>query len=256
MYQQYSIRRNKIRRQVIREHLDAFLISNPINVRYLTGFTGNDSYLLIKRSGDQILSDTRFTIQIEEECPGLEVYFRASGETMPLAIARLFGKTTSGKLGLEADSLTITGLERISQAIPSWQMVPKRNFVEELRQIKDRYEIQLIRKAIDIAYQSFLDLRTFLSSERSEIEIRNELEYRMRCHGAEEKSFPSIIGVGSRAALPHGCPGLSKIAGHSHLLIDWGTIYKGYMSDLTRVLIFSAKDKKFRTVYETVLNAQ
>jgi Xaa-Pro aminopeptidase len=88
------------------------------------------------------------------------------------------------------------------------------------------------------------------------MDIRNELEYRMRLNGAEDKSFPSIIGVGSRAALPHGSPSSLKLAGQSHLLIDWGTIINGYMSDLTRVLIFPKKDKKLRIVYETVLKAQ
>ncbi|MDR3199511.1 MAG: Xaa-Pro peptidase family protein [Planctomycetaceae bacterium] len=256
MNSRFLIRRNKIRRSMIRWQLDAVLISNPVNVRYLTGFTGNDSYLMIKRSGDIILSDPRFTIQMEEECSGLDVYLRSVNESMIQAVGQILGKTTSGALGIEAESITLGKYDRLTQIIPSWKIVATKNIVEELRQIKDSNEIQLIRKAIDTAYRAFLDIRSSLVPERSETDIRNELEYRMRLNGAEDKSFPSIIGAGSRAALPHGSPGSLKLAGQSHLLIDWGTIFNGYMSDLTRVVIFQKKDKKLRTIYETVLKAQ
>ncbi|MDR2116541.1 MAG: Xaa-Pro peptidase family protein [Planctomycetaceae bacterium] len=256
MNNRFFIRRNKIRRSLIHRQFDAILISNPINVRYLTGFTGNDAYLMIKNSGDIILSDPRFTIQIEEECSGLETYLRSVNEPLMHAVGKVLGKTTSGTLGIEAESLTLAKRDRLAQVIPAWQIVTTQNIVEELRQIKDRNEIQLIRKAIDLAYRSFRSICASLSPEQTELDIRNNLEYQMRLHGAEDKSFPSIIGVGSRAALPHGSPSLLKLAGQSHLLIDWGTIVNGYMSDLTRVLIFQKKDKKLRTVYETVLKAQ
>jgi Xaa-Pro aminopeptidase len=256
MTDQFLIRRNKIKRYLIRQHWDAFLVTNPINVRYLTGFTGGSGYLILGNSGDILLSDTRFTIQIEEECPGLDTYFRRTNEPLPYAVAGVLGRTTTGKLGVEAESITLAGYDRIAQEIPNWQLISVKNLVGELRQIKDRNEIQLIRKAIDTADQTLRDIRTFLSSERNEIEIRNELEYRMRLNGAEDKSFPSIIGAGPRAALPHGSPSSQKLAGQSHLLIDWGTIVQGYMSDLTRVFVFGKKNKKLQTIYETVLKAQ
>jgi Xaa-Pro aminopeptidase len=256
MIDRFLIRRNKIRRYAIRQRLDAVLISNPINVRYLTGFTGTDSYLIIGHSGDILLSDTRFMIQVEEECPGLEAYFRFANEPLTQSVGRTLGKTTSGKLGVEAGSITLAKCDQIVQELPAWKIVSTKNLVEELRQIKDRNEMQSIRKAIDTAHRTFLSVREFLTPERSEIDIRNELEYRMRLYGADDKSFPSIIGAGARAALPHGSPSSQELSGQSHLLIDWGTITNGYMSDLTRVLIFAKKDKKLRTVYETVLKAQ
>jgi Xaa-Pro aminopeptidase len=256
MTNRFLKRRDKIRRYAIKQRLDAVLISNPINVRYLTGFTGGDSYLIVGVSGDILLSDTRFIIQVEEECPGLEAYFRSANEPLTQSVGRTLGKATSGKLGVEAGSITLAKYEQIVQELPAWQIVSTKNLVEELRQIKDADERQLIRKAIDTAYQAFRSLPEFITPERSEIEIRNELEYRMRLYGADDKSFPSIIGAGARAALPHGSPSSQKLAGQSHLLIDWGAITNGYMSDLTRVVILAKKDKKLRTVYETVLKAQ
>jgi Xaa-Pro aminopeptidase len=254
MTDRYSIRRDKIRRQVVKQRLDAVLISNPINVRYLTGFTGGDSFLLMKRSGDILISDGRFTIQIKEECSGLDVYIRSNACTLHKATAKQLGKT--GKLGLEADSLTLTGKEQIATEIPAWELVPTQKLVEELRQVKDRAEIDAIRKAIDIACSAFLDIRDNIDAKQSEMEISNDLEYRMRLFEAEEKSFPSIVCAGQRAALPHGSPSSLKLEEQSHLLIDWGAVSGGYKSDLTRVLIFSPKDKKLRSIYETVRNAQ
>jgi Xaa-Pro aminopeptidase len=256
MINRFLKRRDKIRHSVIKQRLDAVLISNPINVRYLTGFTGGDSYLIIGHSRDVLLSDTRFTIQVEEECSGLEAYFRSANEPLVQAVKHLLGKTTSGKLGVEARSITLTQYERIAQALPAWKIVSTCNLVEELRQIKDADERKLIRKAIHCASQAFQSLKQFITPERSEIDIRNELEYQMRLYGADDKSFSSIIGTGARAALPHGSPSSQKLVGQSHLLIDWGAITNGYMSDLTRVMIFAKNYKKLRTIYETVLKAQ
>lgn len=267
MTDRYLARREKVWRSVSRPDLDAILITHPVNVRYLSGFTGNDSYVLLFRKDGLILSDPRFTIQIEEECPGLRTYIRSGGQTMTMALTEILGKTggrtktakggkTRRLLGVEAESMTLAEQARLAESIPDWESVPTSKLVEQLRQIKDRYEIGLIRKAIDVAYRAFCDLRQNLRPDRSEIDLRNELEYRMRLHGAEEKSFPSIVGAGARAALPHGIPSEVTLKGRSHLLFDWGALVDGYMSDLTRVLILSPKNKKLRTIYETVLRAQ
>lgn len=261
MSNRHLSRRDKIRRQLSKQKIDAFLVTNSINVRYLSGFTGGDGYLIVRRGGDDILlSDPRFTIQIEEECPTLSAHIRPGGETMPRAIVKTIGKsvfrTKGGRLAVEAESMTLAERVRVFSKLDNWELVPTQGWVEELRQIKDRTEIVLIRKAIDAAYRAFCDVRKLLHADKSEIDIRNELEYRMRIRGAEEKSFPSIIGAGPRAALPHCVPSETKLAGQSHLLFDWGAIVNGYMSDLTRVLIFSPTNKKLKTIYETVLKAQ
>ena len=255
----YPERRKKVRRTLAKQKLDALLITNPINVRYLTGFTGGSGFLLIQPNGETMLSDPRFTIQIEEECPDLQAVIRPRSESTSKTLTKLLGKTTTGKLGIEADTMTVAQHERLFQSLSRWQSVPTKNVVEELRQIKDKDEITPIRKAIDIAVDAFQSLRsglTPLPQTLDEISIRNALESEMQILGAEDKSFPTIVGAGARAALPHATPSGQKIAGQSHLLFDWGCVVNGYMSDLTRVLIFSPNNKKLRTVYETVLKAQ
>jgi len=252
----FSERRNKVRRAIVKQKLDALLITNPLNLRYLTGFTGGSGSLLLQPGGDTILSDPRFTIQIEEECPDLEAVIRPRSESTSKTLSKLLGKNT-GKLGIEAESVTIAQQERLFQHLSHWESVPTKSVVEELRQIKDRYELVRIRQAIDIAGQAFQNMREQrLRPLLSEIEICNTLEHQMRLLGAEDRSFPSIIGAGARAALPHATPSEKWISGQSHLLFDWGAVVNGYMSDLTRVVIFAPKNKKLRTVYETVLTAQ
>jgi len=259
--ERFSERRNKIRRAVAKQKLNALLVTNSINVRYLTGFTGGSGFLLIQPSGDTILSDPRFTIQIDEECPGLHAVIRPRSESTAQTLTKLLGKTTTGKLGIEAETMTVAQHEKLCDNFSHWQLVPTKGIVEELRQIKDKEEIALIRQAVGIAVDAFQQIRSQLHSSLNEIDIRNALEYQMLLFGAEDKSFPTIIGAGARAALPHATPSEQTLSGQSHLLFDWGCVVNGYMSDLTRVLILSpqnksTQDKKLRTVYETVLNAQ
>ena len=255
-------RRNKIRRIVAKQKLDALLVTNPVNVRYLTNFTGGAAYLVIQPDGDTILSDPRFTIQIEEECFGLETVIRPRSESTSKTLVKLLGKTTTGKLGIEAETMTMAQHERLFESLSRWQSVPTKKMVEEQRQIKDRDEITLIRSAIEIAADAFERVRKFIQTvldrtfyKLTEDDICVVLDYQMRLRGAEDRSFPTIIGAGARAALPHANPSEQKIAGQSHVLFDWGCIVNGYISDLTRVLILSSGNKKLRTIYETVLKA-
>jgi len=261
-------RRNKIRKVAARQKLDALLITHQLNVQYLTGFTGGTSCLLIAPDGDTMMSDPRFTIQIEEECPGLNTVIRPRSESTSKTLAKLLGRTTAGKMGIEAETVTIGQQERLFQHIPKWQSVPTKNVVEDFRQIKDKGEIAQMRRAVDIAAGAFLLMRKFLRERRQSLEIFSEIHLcnllvdQMRQLGHAEamsivpESFPVIVGAGPRAALPHATPSGQTLYGQSHVLFDWGCVVKGYMSDMTRVLILEPGNKKLRTVYETVLKAQ
>ena len=250
------IRCQKVRRFLSSKKLDALLISNPVNVRYLSGFTGGDSTLLIRRDSATLLSDGRFTLQIEEECPDIDdVYIRPNNEAMTAATAKLCRQAKVGRLGVEAASLTLAENDEIKSKLPKTEIISTYGVVETLRQIKDRNEIDAIRRAIDVAARAFTDIRNGLRPEQTEIELRNDLEYRMRQYGAEDRSFPTIIAAGPRAALTHAVPSSQCLGDHPMLLVDWGAVVEGYRSDLTRVVVL-LPTKKLRTVYETVRKAQ
>jgi Xaa-Pro aminopeptidase len=261
----YQNRRDKIISLLSKGHLDVLLVTDSANIRYLTGFTGGDGYLLLKKSGSTLISDPRYTIQIGEECNNIDVRICRLGE-LTKTIRSLIEERKQIKFGVEADSITLLEYNKIVEAFPKFEFVPTKGFVSELRQIKDRSEVDAIRCAIDAAYKAFSDIRNEISAVLAtkskthvtiiETEIRNDLEYLMRKHGASEKSFASIVCSGKRAAMAHGVPDNYDITKEQLLLIDWGAIVNGYMSDLTRVLIVKPQNSKLKKIYDIVLKAQ
>ena len=255
----FALRRDKLRQQLKSRELAAMLVTNFTNVTYLTGFTGDDSYLLVHPKGDVIISDPRYETQISEECPGLDAYIRPTSVAITSALEKVVAASEIQEkvLAVEADSMTLSLRDIISDKLSKWEVRGVAGLVEAFRSIKDKHEIDSIRKAIKAAKRGFDLLRSGLMPNQTEIELRNDLEYFMRKFGAEDKGFNTIVGVGERAALPHAVPTDKKVDESELLLIDWGAKCGGYISDLTRTLVTSSKpSQKFRKTYETVLTAQ
>ncbi len=252
----YLTRRDKLRRAVKKASADALLVSSFTNVTYLSGFSGDDSYLVVGKDVDVILSDGRYSTQLEEECPGLETYIRPGGEGMFEAVAKVVGKMKVGRLGVEGQSMTVSLYNRLDKDLAKVALVPTAGLVEKLREIKDKREIAALRRAIEITERGFAVLRASLRPEKTEKQVADELEYQMRLFGAKSIAFPSIVAVGPRAALPHATPGDSQIGESNHLLVDWGANEGQYNGDLTRVLVTGKISPKLERVYGVVLEAQ
>jgi Xaa-Pro aminopeptidase len=251
---QYAARRDKLRRQFKKLGLDALLVTNFVNVTYLTGFTGDDSYLLVLDTDEVIVSDPRYTTQLAEECPGLEASIRPPGVGMIERIARLASRI--GKLGIEGASMTVGLRDEIAAAMPKIALASTINLVEDLRIIKDKDEVAAIRRAIWFAERAFAILRASLRPQRTEKEVADELENNIRLFGGKGCSFPSIVAVGARAALPHARPTGQRIGADDFVLVDWGANGGLYMSDLTRVLVTGKISPKLERIYRVVLSAQ
>ena len=254
----FQQRRSRLRQALKSQGVSALLITNFTNVAYLTGFTGDDSYLLVHSEGEVLLSDTRYELQIAEECPGLDAQIRATSASLLEMAAKNIVKAGGNKcLGVESSTLTLKQRDSLAGKLPQWTIRGIEDAVESLRMIKDKYEIESIRKAVKAAIKGFGIVRSGLKPEQTEMDIRNDLEYAMRRFGAEDKSFNSIIAVGSRAALPHAVPTTQRVEESEILLVDWGAKCDGYASDLTRTLVTTSKpSQKFRKMYEAVLTAQ
>jgi Xaa-Pro aminopeptidase len=249
-------RRERLGRAVNKAGAQALLVTHPANVTYLTGFTGEDSYLLFSTERAIVLSDPRFTTQLGEECPGLDLYIRRPGATMLQAIARVLRSARVSRLGIEADSMSVALREQIATERPRMEILPTSGLVETLRQIKDQEEVARIRRAVWQAEKALAVLRSTLRPDKTEKQIAAELEYQMRLFGAKGCSFSSIVGVGSRAALPHATPGNHRVGQSDFVLLDWGANEELYNSDLTRVLVTGKISPRFERVYQTVLQAQ
>jgi Xaa-Pro aminopeptidase len=252
----FETRREKVRKAMRKLGVEALLVTDFKNVTYLTGFTGEDSLLLIREKGETLLTDGRFTTQLTQECPDLDLLVRKPGISILQAIIRALKTAEISRLAIESESMTVGMEDKISDKLPNLAIMPTTGLVEKLRLVKDREEIELIRLAIRQAEKAFGVIRASLKPEMTEKQICDELEHQFRLFGAKSASFPSIVALGSRAALPHATPGNDRLSDSEFLLIDWGACEGLYHSDLTRTLVAGRIPPKFARVYKTVLDAQ
>jgi Xaa-Pro aminopeptidase len=255
-FDRFAQRREKLRAAVVKSELDCLLVTNFSNVTYLTGFTGDSSYLLLTRAGELMISDFRYVTQLDEECPGLERFIRGPEITVTQAAARMLKRARLAKVGIEGASLTVAAKELIEKTVPRATLVTTVGMVEELRQQKDVGEVAAIRQAIRQAERAFAVLRATLRGDQTEKQVADALEHQIRQLGAKQTSFTPIVAVGAKAALPHYRPGNVRIDAAGVVLIDWGADGGLYKSDLTRLLVTGRIPPKLETVYGVVLTAQ
>lgn len=249
-------RRDRLRRLMRRTGADALLVTHPANVTYLTGFTGDSSYLLLMARQQIMISDGRYAQQLAEECPELDTEIRRPGVEMLPTVAKVVGTAKVRSLAIEAASMTVAFREGLSKQCPHVEFVSTEALVEGLREIKDRDEIAQIRAAIDLAERAFAVVRAGLRPDHTEREIAHDLEHQIRLFGGTGCSFTPIVGVGPRGALPHARLSKHRVEESDFVLIDWGARGELYVSDLTRVLVTGRISPKLERMYGVVLRAQ
>lgn len=252
----FAKRRERLRGLIRRQGGEAMLVTNFTNVSYLTGFTGDDSYLLLGKEQELLISDPRYQQQIEEECPGLASFIRKPKELLVDVTVRQIRQWGLPQLTCEAQSLTVHTFDQLQSQLPDVPFEKGDGLVESLRLIKDKHELAILRRAVAIAERVFTIIRAQLTSRQTELEVAHNIEHLIRQLGGSGCSFRPIVAVGPRAALPHAQPGDRQIGSSPFVLIDWGATVQGYRSDLTRVLLTSKIPPRLTKVYETVLAAQ
>jgi Xaa-Pro aminopeptidase len=253
----FAARRQSLLRLIAEKRVEALLVTDERNVTYLTGFTGDSSYLVISRQRELLITDGRYTQQLSEECPGLELAIREPGSMLPDFAADTAGQLGFSALGIEADVVTVSFYEKLREALKTGQLVYTTGLVESLREIKDAGEIAEIREAIRIAESAFATTKAMIQRGQTEKQVADDLEYQIRLEGGTCGAFPSIVGVGPRAALPHGRPAQnSRIGDFDFVLIDWGARGRLYHSDLTRLLVTGKLSPQLEKVYGVVASAQ
>jgi Xaa-Pro aminopeptidase len=261
-------RRENVRRSLAEEGLEAVLVSQPLNVTYLTGFTGESSFLILGRDQAVLVSDPRFTEQIVEECPGLDAFIRPPTQTLQQATAEVLAKLGLRDVGFESGHLTVADLEFLREQCQAVQWKGGRDRVERWRAVKDESEVAAIREAVAIAERAFLVFRALLRGDDREKDLSDAMEAYVRRCGGTCTSFPTIVAAGARAALPHAPPTARAVGDAPMLLVDWGASGALYKSDLTRVLVprktfplsppaeLTTPPPRLEEVYEVVLRAQ
>ncbi|HEX4136862.1 MAG TPA: Xaa-Pro peptidase family protein [Bryobacteraceae bacterium] len=234
--------------------LDALLVTNLHNVRYLTGFTGSNGAVLLFRDGRAVLfTDPRYTVQSQQQVNCRVVIAKGP---LTKSILQEIGRTRAARVGFEQDNLTVAQMEGFRKDLPPrTQLKPMTGMIERLRLIKDAVEIEKIRASI-ISNSGALEaaLKRFRIGMK-ESELAAEIDYQNRKLGAESPSFDTIVAAGDHAALPHAQPGASKIQ-PGILLIDMGAFRDGYASDMTRMVHVGPATPKYKRAYRAVLEAQ
>jgi len=252
----YQQRRDRLRKLVKKAGGDSILITNFVNVSYLTGFTGDDSYLLVSKDGAVMLSDSRYSEQLEGECPGLDLVIRRSPVTMLSSIEKTVKRAKLTRMAIEGDSMTVSLQQAIQGEISRLDLVTSSGLVEQLREVKDKVEVEAIRAAVHIAQRAFAVIKASLRLTETEIQVAHRLEHQIRLFGGQGCAFDPIVAVGSHAALPHAVPTGREIGSADFVLFDWGALAGHYMSDLTRVLVTGRISPKLERIYGVVLKAQ
>lgn len=255
---EFSARRlEKLRRLFKADRVDVFLVISETNVRYLTGFTGEASVLLVTTDRTLLVSDGRFATQLQQECPALEVHIRPVGQPLFEGLGEIVDKFGARRVGYEPAALSVANFETLKDKAKTVEWVGVAGRVEALRAVKDRGEIDAIRRAVDQAERAFAMLRAGLNEGDTEKELADALECYLRKCGASSAAFAPIVAVGPRAALPHAQPtSEARVGDADFVLVDWGASTAAYKSDLTRVMVTGKVTPKFEKVYRIVLAAQ
>ena len=266
MNEPFAIRREKLLAQLLQEDVKGFLVSNPTNVSYLTGFSGDSSFLLLSNEEAVLISDGRYTTQMEEECPDLDAHIRPPAQPIHEASAELIQGKGLASLAVESQHLTLAGFEVLKEKAPSVDWNFTSGWVEQIRMVKDETELQQIKDAIWIAERALSMFLPMLKGDDTEKDLADRMESYIRLVGGKCTSFPPITAVGDRAALPHATPTNKKVQESDLLLVDWGADGGNYKSDLTRVFVprrkfsSSSTNKSFtdelQKIYNVVLAAQ
>lgn len=236
--------------------VDAMLVTDESNVRYLSGFTGDSTAMLIQPATSTILSDGRYETQLADQCPGVATRIRPPSQPIAELITTTVSDLSIGRVGIESGQMTVATFRKICEAAPGVEWVETAGIVEAGRMIKDADEIETTCRAVAVAQAAFLTVQPLLTAETTERQVAYRLEAEMRALGASGCSFSPIVAAGPAGALPHYHPHDVPLGDSPTLLIDWGAKLDGYASDLTRTLHRSTASDAFRRAYEAVLEAQ
>lgn len=247
----------QLRARLAQENLPGILLLKPDDVGYLSGFSGSTAALLISPERSIFITDSRYTIQAREECPGFEIAITSGGsgayDTTIEEQARSLG---AAELAVEAEYLTLKRFSQLAEKLQGITLKPVDDLVAPLRWVKDAEEIEAIRAACAIVDQAFEAILPVLRSGITEREAAAELEYRMKKLGSEKAAFDTIVASGWRSALPHARPSDKPLEAGDLVTLDFGARVNGYVSDLTRTVVLGPATERQREVYGVVLEAQ
>jgi Xaa-Pro aminopeptidase len=236
--------------EIIKEKsYQAFLVTNLHNVFYLTNFWASSGAVLVTADISYFMTDARYILKAREEIQGFEII-----ETRDFLrqVKGILDEKNIHKLLFEED-VAYSFYKQMQLILVDIDLAAASNLVESLRMIKTPEEIEIIKQACSISDQAFTDVLNFITPGKTELEVANFLDFRMRELGASGVSFETIVASGKRSSMPHGVASDKKIEVGDPITLDFGCYYKHYASDMTRTIFLGQPTDEMIEVYNTVL---
>lgn len=246
------MRLQNLYQKIAAEKIDAVIIYKAANVFYFSGFRGDSTILLIGRDFLKLITDARYTEQAKLQTKNFEIVQQDEGLFKKLV--EVMKSCDAKKFGFEGRVFTFDEYNKLKEDLPNVEL--KSIELDSLRQVKDAAEISNIRTACEIADKAFTEILNFIKPNVAENEVAVELEYLMKKFGAEKISFDTIVASGWRGSLPHGIASNKKISSGEFVTMDFGAMYNGYCSDITRTICVGKASDKQKKIYNALLDAQ
>lgn len=243
---------NKLREVMNEKGLEAVVILSPYNRRYLSGFTGTSGSLLITQDKSLLITDFRYIQQANDQAQDFEVINQEG--PMLSKINDLIKEGQYKNVGVESHLITYNEYQALNTDAVELSSIE--SVIETIRMVKDEFEIKLIHKAADIVDETYEHILKWVKPGMTENEVNNEMEMFMRSKGATCSSFDTIVASGHRGALPHGVASNKVIEEGDMITLDFGALYEGYVSDVTRTFAIGQPKEEMKKIYNIVLEAQ
>lgn len=248
-----KLKLQKLRNEMAKQNIEALLVTSSYNLRYITNFTGSAGLALVTKEQAFFITDFRYTEQASEQVTEFKV---VQAKTNLLEEAAEKAKELGiESLAFEQDYVTYSSYLQYQEKMGS-ALKPVSGLIEKIRMIKTPEEVEILKAAAKIADDAFEHICGFIKAGQTELEISNELEFFMRKQGATSSSFDTIVASGLRSALPHGVATDKIVEQGDMITLDYGALYNGYISDITRTVAVGEPSEKMKEIYQIVLDAQ
>ncbi|TWT26131.1 aminopeptidase P family protein [Planomicrobium sp. CPCC 101110] len=243
----------KLRTEMEKQQLEALLVTSRYNLRYATNFTGSAGLALVTKDKAWFITDFRYTEQATAQAAEFEV---VQAKTSLLEeVAELAKGHGIGTIAFEQEYMTYATFVQYQEKLDA-ELEPVSGLVEKIRMIKTPDEVEILKQAAKIADAAYEHICGFIRAGRTELEVSNELEFFMRQQGATSSSFDIIVASGVRSALPHGVATDKVIEQGDMVTLDFGALYNGYISDITRTVSVGEPSEQLKEIYQIVLDSQ
>ena len=250
----FKNRISKLRTTLRDMNLDGIYVTNLTNVRYLTGFTGSAGSVLVLENDQCFFTDGRYIEQSKEQVKNFTIHIVGSAHYLAIKDKNIIPKGL--KIGIESPFVSVDLFDNILTSLPHVQWEKVNDIIGIIAAVKDNYEIESLKTAIEITDHVFTEIIPELKVGAVEKNIAAKISYLFKMHGAEGDSYDSIIGSGYLGALPHATPSNKPFEEGDFVVMDFGALYNGYHADMTRTVVIGSATAKHKEIYDIVLKSQ